>query len=449
MEQEQNKTQRKKPNALKKILLAAAAVAAAVLLFLAGYFTYYLTLDGGLRSLLWFKDKVQSDYYQEIGDDEFWQAAIDGAETLLDQYSCYYTAEEYDAVVNSDKGIKTGTGMSFFGNTNKLYKVAINSPLFYTGKASAGMFLTGVGSSEQTIADTFTSSAVEEQLASFNEGDTAVLRFSETAADDTQNCEIVTVTLRTYTESFVLYAAGGRAYANICEGDEDEGVWTDVSAYVSEDELVAGDAAYIRLVQFSGNAAEEFDRAAEQYVQDAKRTLLLDLRNDGGGKVSIMQRIASYFLANTEEKTPVVMTAKYRGDKEEHYLAADNRYAAYFGGSDIYVAANMNTASASEALIGVMISYGAIGYENVFITDTNAESDAPVTTYGKGIMQTTYYNPLTGEAVKLTTATIYWPNGECIHGEGISTADGAQASPAETFADYGDAELSAILAQIG
>ena len=117
--------------------------------------------------------------------------------------------------------------------------------------------------------------------------------------------------------------------------------------------------------------------------------------------------------------------------------------------STIYVSANKNTASASEALIGAMISYGAIGYENVFITDTDAESDAPVTTYGKGIMQTTYYNPMLDEAVKLTTAQIYWPNGVCIHEKGISTADGARAVYSETFADYGDPELLKILQAIG
>ena len=434
---------------VKKILIAVAAVAAAALLFFAGYFTYHFTLDEGLRSLLWFKERVQSDYYQEIGDDEFWQAAIDGAEGLLDRYSCHYTADEYDAVINSDKGIKTGTGMSFFSGTNKLYRVAVNSPLFYTGKVSAGMYLTGAGKAGQPLADTFTASDTERALASFAEGDSVSLRFSSAAADDTSQCVTVTVTLETYIESYVLYAANGRAYAHIYESAGGQGTWTDVSAYVDEDAKFTQDTAYIRLGSFSGNAAEEFSRAADQYAADGKHTLLLDLRNDGGGKVVIMQMIASYFTKNTEEKLPLVMTAKYRGGKEERYLAEGNYYGEYFAGSEIYVSANKNTASASEALIGAMIAYGAMDYENVFITDTDAESDAPVTTYGKGIMQTTYYNSLTGEAAKLTTAQIYWPDGTTIHGRGISTADGAKAVSAQTFADYGDPELSAILAQIG
>ena len=88
----------------KKLLIALGCVAAAVLLFFAGFFTYYLTLDEGLRSLLWFKNKVQDEYYENISDEDFWNAAISGAEGLLDDYSTLYTADEYDVIVSSSKG---------------------------------------------------------------------------------------------------------------------------------------------------------------------------------------------------------------------------------------------------------------------------------------------------------------------------------------------------------
>ena len=81
----QNQSNSNKKRTVKKVLIAVAAVAAAAVLFFAGYFTYALTLDKGVRSLLWFKKTVQSDYYEEISDEEFWQAAIDGAEGLLDR----------------------------------------------------------------------------------------------------------------------------------------------------------------------------------------------------------------------------------------------------------------------------------------------------------------------------------------------------------------------------
>ena len=102
----------------KKLLIALGCVAAAVLLFFAGFFTYYLTLDEGLRSLLWFKNKVQDEYYENISDEDFWNAAISGAEGLLDDYSTLYTADEYDVIVSSSKGEKLGAGVSFFADTN-------------------------------------------------------------------------------------------------------------------------------------------------------------------------------------------------------------------------------------------------------------------------------------------------------------------------------------------
>ena len=60
-------------------------------------------------------------------------------------------------------------------------------------------------------------------------------------------------------------------------------------------------------------------------------------------------------------------------------------------------------------------------------------------------MQTTYTNG--GEAVTLTTAQIYWPNGTCIHGRGITENDSdAGGSPqtvaVENNADYGNAARS-------
>lgn len=465
-----DRTERKKMSATKKILLALAAVAAAAVLFFAGFFTYYFTLPAGARSLLWFKDKIDSEYYENIDDEDFWQAAIDGAQSLLDRYSAYYTAEEYDSVVNSSQGLYVGTGLSFFSGTNKIADVAYNSPAFYANETAdsekffieTGLFVTGVGASADAVQDTFAEtsggavdySRLGALLGSFGEGDTVWLRLSSVSGTDTQNCTLVPVSAGSYNESYVLYVANGTAWTNVYSGGAS--VWTDVSEYVSLGERFGqSEPAYIRLSSFYGNAVAEFRLAAEQYKKDGKGGLLLDLRNDGGGRVDIMQGIASYLMKDAKSDSEPVMTAEYKSGRKEIYLAGGNFYGDYFADGEIYVAANKNTASASEALMGAMISYGTIGYENVFITDTNWESQATnphsVTTYGKGIMQTTFSNFFTGEAVKLTTATIHWPDEKstCIHGRGISTEDGAVATQnAQTFGDYGDPELDFILGYI-
>lgn len=438
-------TPAKKGNA-NRVLIALAAVLVAAGVFVAGYFTYYLTMDGGLRSLLWVKKVVQDEYYQEVSDDEFWQAAIDGVtQNVLDQYSAYYTAEEYDAVLDSNQGIRSGIGASFFANTNKLYRVALNSPLFYAAEGSVeeGMYLTGVGGSESSLVLTDTFAKVSEELSRFGTGQQVVLRFSRTAANDTENCAVVTLTPGAYVESYVLYAAKGRAYAYLRTGTNYE--WTDVSAYVSADERTPEGVAYLRYAQFEGNSGYEFARALQQYREDGMTKLLFDLRNNGGGALSVMGQFASY-LCKDAAPGATVLEARYRDGHKELFTIASSLYGEYFSGSEIYAAANGNTASASEALLGAMISYGTLGFENIFVTDN--DGDGAASTYGKGIMQTYFYNNDTGEAISLTTAQIYWPNGHTIHGTGITTQDGAQAVYSPSAAEYGDAELAEIFDRI-
>ena len=60
-----------------------------------------------------------------------------------------------------------------------------------------------------------------------------------------------------------------------------------------------------------------------------------------------------------------------------------------------------------------------------FLTKTDEKGNNYLETvyrsYGKGIMQTTYENPFRGDALKLTTAKIYWPKSNVtIHGVGIT-----------------------------
>lgn len=449
----------KKPrvsNLTKKILWAVVAVAAAAALFFAGYYTYYLSLGEGFRSLLWVKNMIQDEYYREISDDDFWQAAIDGAIAGLDQYSAYYTDEEYDTVTDENLGLRAGIGVSFFAGSNKISKVAIGSPVFFAQQNTdlAGAWVTGVGGSESEIADTFTSAALAKEMAKYGEGDTVVVRVSEKGANDkdTVTCRTLSVVSAAYHESYVLYAGRtddgqARAFA-VIYGEDGEGAWTDVSAYTAADEKVPAGQAYLRLVQFNGGASDEFAQAAGQYKEDGLRTLLLDLRNNGGGRLDILQRIAPYFIANTDDARAVIMRARYRSGEEAVSRAVGNKYGEYFAGSEIYVAANGNTASASEALIGAMIDYGAIGFEDIYITDTVQKEGYAAATYGKGIMQSTYVNTKTGEAIKLTTAQIYWPNGRTIHDVGITVNDGAIASPAASFGEYGDAELESIFGYI-
>ena len=138
--------------------------------------------------------------------------------------------------------------------------------------------------------------------------------------------------------------------------------------------------------------------------------------------MEIVREIAGYFCKNTRESKPVVAVADY-GESKEYFRSA-NRYFEYFQeDSRIMAIADGYSASATEVLLGCMIDYGCLKYEDICLSDRMGSAK----TYGKGIMQTTF--PLFGKsgAIKLTTAHLKWPvSGNCIHGRGILPEDGTK-----------------------
>ena len=477
MKKKEKKQEERKPGRkLKVVLISVGAVVCAAVMFLLGFLTYYLTLPSGVRSLLWIKSMVDSEYFYDVDEDEFWACAkagaqaagesgseeywagaIDGAVSLLDDYSAYYTESEYQEVTDSYAGNMSGIGMSFFSGSNKLARVALGSPLFYASAdaeepVEGGMYLTGVGADGTSYTAVGTYAEASAAVSQYGEGDTVWLRFSGENDPEAESCVTVSLTPAEYTETYLLYACAGRAYA-YCYGESGDAVWTDISAYVTADEKteeVEG-VAYIRIVRFAGDAGEAMKDAAAQFAADGAEKLLLDLRNNGGGQLSVMQEIAAYLLRDCETSAPVIQAAIRKSGSVTAYRAGGNYFGTYFGDAEVYCAANYNSASASEALMGAMLCFGTMGYGDIYLTDNTGLGSAR--TYGKGIMQTTYTNLMTGEAIKLTTAQIYWPNGVCIHGTGIRTTDEDDSgSPVASYAasnmEYGDTELASLFSMV-
>ena len=67
-------------------------------------------------------------------------------------------------------------------------------------------------------------------------------------------------------------------------------------------ENLADDTAYIQLDEFTGKASDEFARAMQFMKECGKTKLILDLRNNVGGLVTEMCKIASYLVYNNGAK---------------------------------------------------------------------------------------------------------------------------------------------------
>jgi C-terminal processing protease CtpA/Prc len=148
-----------------------------------------------------------------------------------------------------------------------------------------------------------------------------------------------------------------------------------------------------------------FSKYTEKFVYDNLKqlkvypNLILDLRDNYGGDIAAMNRIADLFLP----KGSIIATDKMR-IMDWTYKARGGKKLAY---SKIIILQNKNTASAAENLITSLKD----NLSNVYLVGE--------TTYGKGIGQ--YTLPLKkGFAVKATTLLWYTPNNVNIQGKGIN-----------------------------
>ena len=146
---------------------------------------------------------------------------------------------------------------------------------------------------------------------------------------------------------------------------------------------------------------------------------------NGGGSADITAEIAGCF-EKAAGKT--LLTAKGKAVDTAYVCESASREETLPASTSVYVLADCGTASASEALIGALISHEVIDFQDVFISKIDSSlasgSTKNGTTYGKGCMQSIIPNERTGEALRLTTALIYWPNGKCVNDAPLSTSDG-------------------------
>ncbi len=415
----------------QRILACLTALGIALCSFFAGAFVNYLSMDGELRTLLKLKERIQKSYYQEISDDEFYDALFDAvSDNLLDEYSWYLSREEYQQAQESAKGNQSGLGLVFStGQTGleqmRVVRVCGNSPAEEKGIV-AGEYIVAFGASETELTE-----GLFNDFSNFLNGYNTGENFFVKVKGLTGETRTIAIAKSHYVENYVFYRTNTTAYRFV--GEE---------ALTPEQKgepltCLDDDTAYIRLTQFNGAGAEEFTEAMKLFLEQGKKNLVLDLRGNGGGYLDIMLKIARYFCKNATENKPIIAVADY-GESKENFNADANEYDKYFKeDSRITVLADNQTASASECLIGCMVDYGTINYSDICLAYRGGEAK----TFGKGIMQTTY--PLigfNGDAVKLTTARICWPvSQKCIHGVGVLPSDGAR-----TVAEDMDSERELI-----
>lgn len=156
---------------------------------------------------------------------------------------------------------------------------------------------------------------------------------------------------------------------------------------------------YIELSTFGTDTAKQVEEALKAFKKANVETLVLDLRDNGGGYLTAATDILDLFFSSDE----VIYQMKEKNSAaKKFYASTDNKYEFQNG----YILVNGNTASASELTAGALQSEK--GYQLI-----------GTTTYGKGSAQT-QKTLSDGSVLKYTYAKWMIPNGTCINGKGLT-----------------------------
>lgn len=151
---------------------------------------------------------------------------------------------------------------------------------------------------------------------------------------------------------------------------------------------------YINLNSFSGNPSKDFKNAFLDLKKQGITSLVIDLRNNGGGLLEEAVEIANFFLPRGK----MIVTTKGK------IKQASNSYKTLREPIDadipLAVLVNSGTASASEILAGALQDY-----DRAVIVGNR--------TFGKGLVQVPRPLPY-GGTMKVTTSKYYIPSGRCV-----------------------------------
>ena len=158
--------------------------------------------------------------------------------------------------------------------------------------------------------------------------------------------------------------------------------------------MLQNQVGYINYNSFTENSARDVRRAFIDLRKQGVKSLVLDLRDNGGGSVQEAISIVNMFLP--KNKLILQMKGKLKRSNNEYKTSVEPIDTVM----PIAVLVNENTASASEITSGSLQDY-----DRAIILGTR--------TYGKGLVQATMDLPYNGQ-MKLTTAKYYIPSGRCV-----------------------------------
>lgn len=161
-------------------------------------------------------------------------------------------------------------------------------------------------------------------------------------------------------------------------------------------EVKENNIGYIRILSFDSNTGDEFKEALEKLREENITSLIIDLRDNGGGYINTALEVAETLIPEGP-----IMHFETKGEITNTYESETPQIDI-----PVVVLVNGGTASASEIVTGA-------------IQDSNTGTIVGTQTFGKGSAQSST-NLKNGGGMKLTVAHFLTPNKNVIHQKGIT-----------------------------
>ena len=306
---------------------------------------------------------IEEYYLFDMDDTDFDSAIIKGyVDALGDPYTVYYTREEYQELLESNKGTYSGVGIVMQQDPDTrvitVVRVYENTPASREDIQSGDIFkeVNGVDISSEDV------SVVASRIRG-DAGTSVSVTFYRPSTGKTFE---VTMFRQEIAIQSVTY------------------------------KMLDDQVGYLEISTFDEQTYGQFMAAYRALEAEGMKSIIFDLRDNGGGLVSSVTAILDQLLP----KGIITYTVDRQGYRDEY--TSDAHCILDIPAA---VLTNENTASASEIFVGA-VQY----YEKATIVGT--------TTFGKGIVQVIL--PLSdGSGMKITVSNYYTPAGVCIHGIGI------------------------------
>ncbi|MBQ4075998.1 MAG: S41 family peptidase [Clostridia bacterium] len=307
---------------------------------------------------------IETWYYEEPDVDALIENATRGLlYGLEDPYSYYYSAQEWSDYWADDEGEYGGIGIQILGNYLD-YSVTVT----------------------QVFRDT------PAQNAGIRKGDLLV-RVEDIEVNAYTMQDAVNVMRGTVDEIVEIEVLRGTEYITF------QVPRAIIHVNRVEYTLLEDQVGYIKLYEFAGESQKEFAAALTELRAQGAESLVVDLRDNGGGWVDAAIDIADLFL---DKELLVYSMDRYGTRDEKGYYTQD-------GKDDIplVILVNENSASSSEILSGGL---QALGRAKI----------VGVQSFGKGIIQTVIPLNSNTEGFQFTFAQYYLPNDQAVHKIGIA-----------------------------